>query len=220
MPKRLLQLSDDTVSLLRAHAETGMGFYVVKGHFPESYVDRDFVIAGDHYVVPFRHPEIFSVADLLEGRPLPLESEKTANFVITRSAAARDEVSLPPGYKPNPACIPLHASVTLAEPTVCCRYLGSPSDARMSKGALARDTLLTTRFELNEVRTGFAAVARFALPLPSPASHVFEYELPAGTPLLIRTVPPCFAQMGGGIEIRLSAATPVVLHGYRRLSDF
>lgn len=220
MPKRMLQLSDKIVRLLRGYAETGMGFYVVKGHFPETYVDRDFVIGGNHYVLPFRHAEIFSVADLLDGRPLPLDAEQTANFVISRSAAARDDLSLPPGYKPHAPCVSVYASVSLPEPTVCCRFLGSASDPRLSDQTLAANTLLTTRLELNDVFTGFAAVARYALPLPSPASHVFEYELPAGTHLLIRTVPQCFTQMGGGVELRLCAPTQVTLRGYLRLSDF
>jgi hypothetical protein len=220
MPKTLLQLTDDAIVLLRENPETGMGFYIVKGHFPQTYVDRDFVIGGNYYLLPFRHPEIFSVADLLEGTPMPHSAERTSDFAVSRSAATRHDLALPPGYMPKVGCFPLYNTVTLTEDTVCARYLGSGADNRVHDGILAKDTLVTTRYDLNEVRTGYGAVARYALPLPSPASHVFEYELPAGTQLLIGTIPPCFAQIGGGIEMRLSEPTPVVLHGYRHLSDF
>jgi hypothetical protein len=219
MPKRLLQLPDDAVRILPEHPETGMGFYVVKGRFPQAYVDNVFIVAGDNYLVPLRHPEFFSVADLLDARPLPSEAETAAGFVLTSCAASRHTASLPSGYKPSQDCVPVFASVALGEPTVLSRYLGCDTDPRLSDSQLPKGTVLTSRLNHSDAHTGFAATSRYAHPLPAPVCNVFEYELPAGTQLQIGTVLPCFGQVGGGAEIRLLAATAVTPCGQIRLPE-
>jgi hypothetical protein len=220
MAKRLLQLADETIDILRQHPETGMGFYVVKGHFPRAYVDSVFVIAGDHYLLPMKHPDFFCVADLLSGVPLPEESEKMAGFTLSSSAPARNAASLPTGYKSATGCVPLVRTTTLAEPVVVCRYLASEADPRSSDSRLPDGTYLTTRLDLNDVHTGFAAVGRYALPVPVAASHVFEYELPAGTHVQVGAVLSCFGQVGGGVEVRLTAPTSVTPGNRVLLLDF
>lgn len=219
MAKRLLQLTGDLIQLLRTHSETGMGFYVVKGRFSWAYVDSVFVIGGSHCLLPLTHPEFFSVADLLEGVSIPPTVEETSGFVVTSSAPSRHAAPLPSRYKPQPGCVPLIGSVTLSQPTVFCRYLAPAEDARWADSMLPKGTYLATRFDLNDARTGFAAVARYALPLPIPASHVFEYELPSGTHMQIGTAFSCFGQAGGGVEVRLTAQTPATPQGQRLLAD-
>lgn len=220
MAKQLLQLPDDAIQILPQHPETGMGFYVIKGHFPKAYVDNVFIIAGDHYLVPLRHAEFFSVADLIEGRPLPRNAETAEGFVITSSSSSRHAASLPSGYKPTAECVPVFAAATLPEATVLGRYLGAETDPRLVDSRLVPGSILTTRLNRNDVQTGFAATSRYGLPLPSPACHVFEYEIPSGTQVIIGTVLPCFGQVGGGIEIRLTAATAVTPCGQQRLGEF
>lgn len=220
MEKRLLQLDAETIEILRQHPETGMGFYVVKGHFPRAYVDSVFVIGGDHYLLPMKHPEFFCVADLLAGTPLPEEAEISAGFTVSSSAPARSVTSLPTGYKPPPGCVPQVRSTTLSEAAVVCRYLGSAEDPRLSDSTLPEGTYLTTRLDLNDVHTGYAAVGRYALPLPVAASHIFEYELPAGTSVQVGAVPSCFGQVGGGVEVRLMERTSVTPRTRVLLLDF
>ncbi len=220
MAKRLLQLADETIDILRQHPETGMGFYVVKGNFPRAYVDSVFVIAGDHYLLPMKHPDFFCVADLLSGVPLPEESEKIVGFTVSSSAPARNAASLPTGYKSATGCVPLVRTTTLAEPVVVCRYLASEADPRLSDSTLPEGTYLTTRLDLNDVHTGFAAVGRYALPVPVAASHVFEYELPAGTHVQVGAVLSCFGQVGGGVEVKLAARTNVTPRARVHLLDF
>jgi hypothetical protein len=75
---------------------------------------------------------------------------------------------------------------------------------------LAKGTYLTTDRDRQYANTGFAVVGRYALPIPIPASNVFEYELPSGTTLAIGTVLPNYGQAGGGVEIRTIADVAAV----------
>lgn len=219
MPKRLLRLPDDAIRILSDHPETGMGFYVVKGRFPQAYVDTVFIVGGDHYLVPLRHPEFFAVADLLDARPLPRDAEPAAGFVLASAAPSRHAASLPSGYKPSQDCVPVFTTLTLDAPTVLSRYLGCEADPRLVDSQLQKGTVLTSRLNHNDAHTGFAATSRYAHPLPAPVCNVFEYELPAGTSLQIGTVLPCFGQVGGGVEMRLLAATAVTPCGQIRLTE-
>lgn len=209
MPKRLLRLPDDAISMLSGLAETGMGFYVVKGRFPQAYVDNVYVVAGNHYLVPLRHAEYFSVADLMDGATLPETAESAASFHLESSAASRHAAALPTGYKPPQETMTVSAALTLEQPMVMCRYLGSEDDPRLVDGQLAKGSFVTTRLDLSEARTGYAATSRFGHPLPAPLCCVVEYEIPAGISLQLATVPPCFGQGGGGIEARLVTSAPV-----------
>jgi len=68
--------------------------------------------------------------------------------------------------------------------------------------------------------SGFGAVGRYALPIPLPASHVFQYELPQGTTIEVGTVGPNFGQSGGGVEIHLPNATSATRIGNIRIPDY
>jgi hypothetical protein len=217
MPKRLLQLPEDAVLMLAALPETGMGFYVIKGRFPQAYVDNVYIVGGDLNLLPLRHAEFFSVADLIDGAALPVTAEAAAGFIVSSSAASRHAASLPSGYKPAQDCVPVFATLSLSEPMVLSRYLGSAIDPRLGECQLSKGTVLTSHLNHSDAHTGFAAVSRFGHPLPSPLCNVFEYELPAGAQFQVSTVLPCFGQVGGGIELRLLADAPVTACGQQRL---
>src|SRR3990170_4770099 len=71
--------------------------------------------------------------------------------------------------------------------------------------------------ERDNADSGFGAVGRYALPIPLPASHVFQYELPQGTTIEVGTVGPNFGQSGGGVEIHLPNATSATRIGNIRI---
>jgi hypothetical protein len=77
-------------------------------------------------------------------------------------------------------------------------------------GNLTAGTYLTSRVDTLHADSGFGVVGRYALPIPLPTSHQVSYDLPAGTLIEVGTVSPNFGQSGGGVEIRLPKATPVV----------
>ena len=217
MPKPLLQLNEVAIRSLREHSETGMGFYIGNGRLAQEQIERVLVVSGNHYVVPFDHPEFFSVVDLLEGEPFPGEVTEHITLTAFVPAPSRHTVQLPPEYHPTAGAIALIGSATVSRPTVFHRFTGSPVDPRLTGSTLAKDTYLTTQLDQSYANTGFAAVGRYALPLPTPASHVFEYEIPAGTHLLVGTVLPSFGQAGGGVEVKLLAPTTVNLRGHMHL---
>lgn len=233
MPRILLRLDSQTEQQLSSHPETGMGFYVAMARAPNDLADRIYVIAGDNYLLPIVDPDYFCVSDLLEGTPFPVAltppsppgpvSPAAAGQPMTlaiTSTAWSNVAQLPPGYRPVAGAIPLLATATLGAPTPFYRYIGSPNDPRFMAGSLARDTYLTCELDRAYANTGFAAVGRYALPLPVPASYVHIYVLPAHTKLLVGTALPSFGQAGGGVEVKLPAAAPVAAPTVVRLDDF
>jgi hypothetical protein len=53
-----------------------------------------------------------------------------------------------------------------------------------------------------------------------PASHVHTYELPPASRLLVGTVLPSYGQAGGGVEVKLPAATAATAFAHPTLDDF
>jgi hypothetical protein len=108
---------------------------------------------------------------------------------------------------------------------------GATTISPLTAGALLRGTYLASERELPFIKSGFGAVGRFALPLPVPASYVFEYEVvpsvPAGLKIKVGTVAPAFGQAGGGAEVQTypgpaPAVLPlaVTLVAIQKIDDF
>jgi hypothetical protein len=199
---------------LQALPETGMGFHIVEGN------GRYAAVLADGQTLPlYQDPQLYDVDDLIAGEPIPTAT--TTQFLniakagISRAATLSALVTLVPGYGGSTGALPLIGQVTLANNTRFYRYVGHPitgspvpssSDPRFvassGGGALAPGTFLTTTLDRPLVSSGFGAVGRFSLPLPVPASQVFEYELPKGAQLKVGTVSPMFGQSGGGVEVQ------------------
>lgn len=127
------------------------------------------------------------------------------------AAATLAALKISPAYLSAAGAFPLIASVTLPAKTRLHRFIQSANDARFQQGQLLKGTYLTTPLELVHANSGFAAVGRFALPMPVPACHVLEYELQARTVVKMGTVAPLFGQSGGGVEVCLQSSRPAVL---------
>lgn len=195
--------------------ETGMGFHVVEDN------GRYAAVLADGRTLPlYQHPQLYDVKDLIDGDPIPTAtSTQLLNVTragISRAAASLALVTLVPGYGGSAGALPLIGQVRLKNNTRFYRYVGRPiagsplprsSDPRFvttsaGGGTLAPGTFLTTTLDRPLVSSGFGAVGRFSLPLPVPASQVFEYELPKGAHLKVGTVSPMFGQSGGGVEVQ------------------
>ena len=70
------------------------------------------------------------------------------------------------------------------------------SDRRLLPGTYA-----TTGEDAKNAPTGKAAVARYALPNPNPASNVFTIKPHKDTVIQYGIVEPAFGQPGGGVEV-------------------
>jgi hypothetical protein len=199
--KHVVRLATLDYDKLRELPESGMGYYIVTGRL-DSEPERTLVVAGD-YIVPAAHPEFASIEDLWHRGPFPGQEVRGVSLTSVRTLSS--SVSLPPGYVPTAGAVPLLGTITLAAPTAFYRLLMSPNDHRFANGKLAKQTYLTTDLDRLLVNTGFAAVGRYALPIPVPASHVVAYVFPVGTVLNVGTVQPNFGQAGGGVEVRTTA---------------
>jgi hypothetical protein len=63
------------------------------------------------------------------------------------------------------------------------------------------NTFASPHAEVPFIPTGFAAVARTALPSFFPAVFRYEIKPPTATPILCGAVVPMFGQSGGGVEV-------------------
>ena len=107
----------------------------------------------------------------------------------------------------------LHASppfpLNIKEAENLVRFSAFRNDRRIRPdGSLLPGTYVTSGRDAGVVPSGFAAVARYALPNPISAINRFDIEVAGGTPGLVGTVLPAFGQSGGGVEIELTKGAP------------
>ena len=83
------------------------------------------------------------------------------------------------------------------------RFSAFANDRRITAGkGLTAGTFATTKEDADAyVKTGTDAVARYALPNPTPASNVFTINPPADKDLKRGTTQPANNQPGGGVEV-------------------
>lgn len=213
MDKPLLRLS--TTVLSRATEESGLGFFVAPG----LQSSTAYAVLSDGSALPLQaDASYYDVNDLLSGVPIPAPTSGSVSLgVAARSRAAASALlssfKVSPKYVGGPGAFPLVGTLTLVTATTFYRFLQSPKDSRFKGGNLLAGTYLTTQLEFAQVSSGFAAVGRFALPIPLPACYVLQYELPPNTTLQVGTVAPLFGQAGGGVEVCLTAPQSAVLRG-------
>ena len=162
MSKRLAQLDTDSRMKLLELPESGMGYYVVKGHLTDDPTERTYVIAGDYFLVPETTSLFYSMKDLFEGVPFPSEGIVSCAFNVTGLSTVRASVSLPPGYVHALGALPLLGTITLKYPTNFYRFCTTAIDSRFVGGTLIKGTYLTTANDHGYANTGFAAVGRYA----------------------------------------------------------
>ena len=119
---------------------------------------------------------------------------------------------LPPA-PPRPASIYGHlpfATKALAT-TVIYRWESFPTSRRIDRSVnpptIAQDTYAAPASEAPFAVTGFAALARFALPTLLPACFRYELQPDAGTPIECGASVPLYGQAGGGVEVKFVAKT-------------
>lgn len=224
MNKPLIRLENNPIRDLETIPEAGMGYYVAEGSL-EGEGNQFFVVTeavdGEFFAIPMKHPKFFSYEDFnllelsAEKVRLPWVENLVENVephtVAFNTSSHLSNFSLNTGYIPAVGAVPLLAMDTLTQTTNFYRYLRSPIDFRFDtqKQELSAGTYLTTVSDQAYANTGFAAVGRYALPIPVPAIHVFLYQLPPGTTLRVGTALPNFGQAGGGVEVQLTSATSV-----------
>jgi hypothetical protein len=87
-------------------------------------------------------------------------------------------------------------------------------------GSLRSGTYATTADDAKNVKTGRNAVARYALPNPSPASWRFTIKPEKDTVVRKGIVEPAYGQPGGGVEAMFTNGTqPQTVTGPDKIPD-
>jgi hypothetical protein len=153
-----------------------------------------------------------------------LSSLRGAPSLITTSAASAAPAfwsamgmvtpigTLPPP-PPRPASIYGHLpfQVTTGPGALIYRWEAYPTSRRIDRVSypptIAADTYAAPASEVPFAPTGFAAVARFALPNLMPACFRYELQPAPGTVLECGASVPLYGQSGGGVEVKFTALT-------------
>ena len=209
-----------------AHAETGMNLQVAV------VADGPIAVLSDGSALPcYLSRRYYDLPDLLAGSPAPQRgppnfSLPATYWVVARRLQAQAAIfasgtgATVPAVGPPTGAHPLLTRRTLTSAERFLRYISSPSDRRFTGSNLLPGTYLTTDLESKTANSGFAAVGRFALPLPVPACTVIEYELSPGTVIDVGTVAPLFGQSGGGVEICVVSSPGVIWIGSSTVPEY
>ncbi len=199
--------------------ETGMGFQVVWGEISPNKIGR-FVVLGSLIVLRARtrtelREVLAELAEYTEADDLEEVRGRTVRFVgnvrTIESRLPSPEVS---NVRINTLNLRKHTqgrlfrktalviTRTSSDPHAFIRYSARRQDPRVDRrtGNFAPGTYAAPWSEVPLVPSGFAAVARYALPNPFAARHVYPI-ITASTPQMIGAVAPNHGQSGGGVEV-------------------
>ncbi len=117
----------------------------------------------------------------------------------------------PPPPRPSSIYGHLPFKTTTLPQTVIYRWEAYPTSRRINRSVnpptIAQDTYAAPASETPFALTGFAAVARFALPNLMPACYRYELQPDAGTTLECGAAVPLYGQSGGGVEVKFTSLT-------------
>jgi hypothetical protein len=117
----------------------------------------------------------------------------------------------PPPFRPSSVYGHLPFSTTTGAEAIIYRWEAFPTSRRINRTAnpptIAADTYASPASEAPFAPTGFAAVARFALPNFLPACFRWELQPVAGTILECGASVPLYGQSGGGVEVKFVSQT-------------
>lgn len=240
----LFRLPENQVRQFREHAEAAMGLHIVTApqlEFPafivggvvlQTLLDDGCEQTSEVIRQPWiRRDSQMSQADRAERftswlRGLPV-AEKFTFATIQRDDFVLAFRLLPRGYLPPPPAPPkyVYGQLPLSGVTelndVFYRCEPWPTSRRIDQANQTVDagTFAWPASELPLVPTGFAAVARYALPSLLPACFRWELQPQPGAQMDCGASVPLFGQSGGGVEVRFRnqttnrgpIANPVVL---------
>lgn len=245
---QLLKFEPENLITRGEQREAGMDFSIVTNvSSSETSLLQEMVFAvrsdghalpiEDEYVLPDPLGElvpIYSLGSVIRGFPVGGLMGGPLRVVIDGAIAASEkqiamatkqlanQIMLPPGYLPAPGAHKLLGLDKLKTPTRLFRYTSTKSDPYFDDVDTIRSgTYLTSFNDQTFVNSGFGAVGRYSLPMPTPARYKHDYTFPVGTRLQVGTVGPQFGQAGGGVEVQVSGARDeVVWNGTTTLDDY
>ncbi len=214
----VIGLNREVTAALLALPETGAGFQLISARLRNSR--RDFlVLNADRALELSDIPELIDprslilinlwISEALNSSPLFILSPSLSEIELL-TTRVHDLFGAANSFSSSVALAPassLVKSTVLSHPRRFHRFSAFHPDKRVdpTTGDFSSGTYACPDSELPFVPTGFAAVGRFALPSPLPASNHYVIEAAIGTPVQFGTVGPAFGQSGGGVEALFTA---------------
>ena len=199
----MFKLTEAQTRELLAQAETGMGYQAVDATLADNTTARG--VAYNAELLSLDNEPRSGVAT--SYRTL-LESAKSASGQIkalrvvpragsTTFSVARESSAV---MKAGPAKDAAEEKTGTGE--IFKRFSAYQNDRRvLPDGSLDKGAFATTADDAKNVKTGADAVARYALPNPTPASYRFTIKPDAGTALKKGVAAQAYGQPGGGVEV-------------------
>jgi len=220
--KTLMTVDSRSMTNLHAGASAGMNFHVV-----ETPSGPMIVLQSGEAMPLFDHDEYFCLSDCLINSAVPQTKAASKKLSMMKNHSGRraamhalNRANISPLFMGGVGASPLIGTSVLERDTVFYRFVSSPVDHRYNNEMLSAETYVTTSNDAKHVNSGFAVVARYALPLPLPANYRIEYTIPKGTKIQVGTVAPNFGQAGGGVEVFLPEVSAAFQSSVSNLPDF
>src|SRR5579871_409484 len=211
-------LDDESTEVLLKLPETGIGFQFVEATV--DWVRKAFLVFNAEIAYDVSDLQLSDSDDpatiLFNGTrivyAIAAAQMNTGTLALSPTALAAPRIiasgggAAPPALPPTAATVAPPSSLVKSYPLpanrVFHRFSPYKPDKRVDPvtGNFLAGTYATTDSDFPLVPSGFAAVGRYALPSMQPASHHYQIEAPAKTPVTFGTVAPAFGQAGGGVE--------------------
>ncbi len=208
----MLKLNLDFQVQLLKQPETGMGYQTVEVVTSNFKTKRGIVYNAElllfeeepRTLLRANYKNLLAEAKISTGEIRSLHVVTSATS--TSSAYVLRENSISYEKKSRPA---KDAPIEMTkENEVFKRFSAYENDHRItSDGRLLPGTYATTEEDAKNAPTGKAAVARYALPNPKPASNVFTIKPRKDTLVQYGIVEPANGQPGGGVEVIFTNGT-------------
>lgn len=209
----MLKLNLTLQCLLLNQRESGMGYQIVEATTVDNKIKRG--VAYNAELLLFEEEPRLTLRTTVFARLLNEAKISTGEIkslqVVTSTASASHafalrETATSYGKQATPAKdAPTEKT---KEKEVFKRFTAYENDRRItSDGKLLPGTYATTEEDAKHAPTGKAAVARYALPNPKPASNVFTIKPHKDTVIQRGIVEPANDQPGGGVEVIFTDGT-------------
>jgi hypothetical protein len=208
----MIKLDVDFQVQLLKQPESGMGYQIVEA-VTSGYKTKRGIAYNAELLLFDEEPRVllkFDYKTLLAGAKVSKDEIRSLHIVTgatsTASAYVLKETSVGGEKKNRPAKDALIEMTKDRE--VFKRFSAYENDRRItSNGSLLPGTYATTEEDAQNAPTGKAAVARYALPNPKPASNVFTIKPRKDTLVQYGIVEPANGQPGGGVEVIFTTGT-------------
>lgn len=209
------RLPSNLQELFAQLAETAMSVHYVYGSYAQNEEVAGFIILSATYFIPV-HPygPLTSLGDLRDNADLDAEADtQPSSFDLRESFRGKQDDARflmfadlrrlafgsiaapipPPGT-------PLVLNTATNGIDAFLRFSYSAHDWHTRGAFVQPGTYATPYRDGATVNSGFAAVARYALPVPLAAKYVRLITPPAGTAVRVGASGPLYGQSGGGVE--------------------